>query len=219
MNVEFDPTEGEFRFPVGITLYPERLLSMASAGAKVSMDTAVRRERWGLLTERGLRAQLRTANLLTGQLYVAFDFFPDSPKAQVDWTKTPPALPTVVGSMTEVQETLSRLARTIEKLPLDQIGADVRQSLKTLNRTLDSADKFVKHLDSDVTPAAQITLEEARKTLKTAEQAIASDAPLQQDMRSALRELGRTAQSLRALADYLERNPESLIRGRKGGGR
>jgi paraquat-inducible protein B len=219
MNVEFDAAVGDFRFPVGITLYPERLTSMASDGAKATTDASVRRARFDLLTDRGLRAQLRTGNLLTGQLYVAFDFFPDSPKAQVDWTGTAPVLPTVVGAMTEVQETLSRLARTIEKLPLDQIGADVRQSLKTLNRTLDSADKFVKHLDSDVTPAAQITLEEARKTLKAAEQVIASDAPLQQDMRAVLRELGRTAQSLRALADYLERNPESLIRGRKGGGR
>jgi paraquat-inducible protein B len=219
MSVEFDEEQGDFRFPVGITIYPVRLIAMVSGGAKTAHDPAQRRARWDLLVDRGLRGQLRTGSLLTGQLYVAIDFFPDAPKAHMDWTKTPPGLPTVVGSMTEVQETLSRLARTIEKVPLDQIGADLRQSLRILNRTLENADRFVRRLDTDITPTARTALEEARKTFKAAEQTIASDAPLQQDMRTMLRELSRTAQSLRALADYLERNPEALIRGKRGGGK
>jgi paraquat-inducible protein B len=219
LNLEFDEAQGEFRFPVGITVYPGRLAAMASDKSKATDDPSVRRTRLNAMVEHGLRAQLRTGNLLTGQLYVAVDFFPDAPQAHMDWTRTPPIIPTVVGSMTEVQETLHRLARSFEKLPLDQIGTDLRQSLRTLNRTLESADKFVKRLDGDIAPAAKTTLEEARKTLKTAEQAIASDAPLQQDLRSMLRELSRAAQSLRTLADYLERNPESLIRGKKAGGK
>ena len=217
LNLEFDETQGEFRFPVGITVYPGRLATMASEKSSRSDDPAVRRARLNAMVEHGLRAQLRTGNLLTGQLYVAVDFFPDAPKAHMDWTRTPPVIPTVVGSMTEVQETLHRLARSFEKLPLDQIGAELRQSLRTLNHTLETADRFVKRLDSDIAPTAKITLEEARKTLKTAEQTIASDAPLQQDLRTMLRELSRTAQSLRVLADYLERNPESLLRGKRGG--
>ena len=219
VSVEFDEEQGDFRFPVGITIYPVRLIAMVSGGAKTAQDPAQRRARWDLLVDRGLRGQLRTGSLLTGQLYVAIDFFPDAPKGHMDWTRTPPVLPTVVGSMTEVHETLSRLARTIEKVPLDQIGADLRQSLRILNRTLENADRFVRRLDTDITPTARTALEEARKTFKAAEQTIASDAPLQQDMRAMLRELSRTAQSLRALADYLERNPEALIRGKRGGGK
>ena len=172
MNVEYEEAQGEFRFPVLITIYPQRMLALAAAGsasAGLQTDAASRRARWNLLTEHGLRAQLRTGSLLTGQLYVAMDFFPEAPKAQVDWTKTPPVLPTVVGSMTEIQETLSHLAKKFAKVPLDQIGADLRQSLRTLNRTLESADTFVKRLDTDVTPAARTALEEARRTLGTAE--------------------------------------------------
>jgi paraquat-inducible protein B len=219
MNVEFNESEGEFRFPVGVTIYPARLAAMATVGAKTTDDPAVRRSRFNTMVEHGLRGQLRSGNLLTGQLYVALDFFPEAAKAHIDWTKTPPVLPTVVGSMTEVQETLHRLARSFEKLPLDQIGAELRQSLRTLNRTLENADKFVNRLDTDIAPSARLTLEEARKTFRAAEQIIASDAPLQQDMRVMLRELSRTAQSFRALADSLERNPESLIRGKKGSGK
>jgi paraquat-inducible protein B len=60
-------------------------------------------------------------------------------------------------------------------------------------------------------------MEETRKTLTAAKQALASDAPLQQDLRETLRELGKAAQSLRTLTDYLERHPESLIRGKSDG--
>ena len=216
MNVEYDEGQSEFRFPVGITLYPGRLLKLVkSGGEEYQMDQATRRARWDVLTAHGLRGQLRTGNLLTGQVYIALDFFPDALKDRVDWTKTPPVLPVVQGSMTALQETLSHLARKLEKVPLDQIGADLRQSLATLNRTLESADKFVKHLDADVTPAAKTALEEARRTLGTAERTLNAEAPMQQDVRGALRDLSRAAQAIRALADSLERHPEALLRGKK----
>jgi paraquat-inducible protein B len=215
MNVEFDEMRGEFRFPVGITIYPGRLAAMAAYGPQITTDLGLQRARWDSLIARGLRGQLRTGNMLTGQLYVALDFFPDAARAQIDWTKTPPVLPTVVGSMTEVQETLTRLARRLEKVPLDQIGADLRQSIKTLNRTLESTDRFVVRLDTDITPVARTALEDARRTLGVAERTLSADTPLQQDVHQTLHELSRAAQALRTLADYLERHPEALIRGKK----
>ena len=42
------------------------------------------------------------------------------------------------------------------------------------------------------------------------------DSPLQSDVHQALQELTRTLQSLNALSDYLERHPESLLRGKAG---
>ena len=50
--------------------------------------------------------------------------------------------------------------------------------------------------------------------MNTAERTLAEDSPLQQDMRQTLRELTRAAGSLRILTDYLERHPESLVRGK-----
>jgi paraquat-inducible protein B len=216
VNVVYDEAENDFRFPIGVRLYPGRLATMTTEGAAATTDLAVRQTRWNALTDRGLRYQLRTANLLTGQLYVALDFFPEAPKAHIDWTKTPPVLPTVMGSMTEVQETFSRLARKFEKVPLDQIGGDLRQSLRALNHMLVNADTFFKQLDTDIMPAARVALEEARRTFGTAERSLKTDAPLQQDMRETLREVSRAAQAMRVLADYLERHPEALLRGKKG---
>lgn len=220
MGVEFDQARTEFRYPVAVVLYPGRVLALvADEGVGIKMDEESRRARWNQMVARGLRFQLRAGNLLTGQLYVAIDFFPDAPTAKVDWTRTPPVLPTVPGAFEEVQESLGRLVKKIDKMPLDEIVSDVRVAVKTLSRTLDSGDKLVKRLDADITPTAKATLDEARKTLKEAERTLSSDSPMQYELQETLRELGRTAQSMRLLSDYLERHPESLIRGKKEGGR
>ena len=97
------------------------------------------------------------------------------------------------------------------------------------NRTLNSANQLITGLDQQLAPEARATLGELRTTLTEARNAIgqaqhslqaienttASDSPLQQDTHETLRELSRAAQSFRALADYLERHPEALLRGKK----
>jgi paraquat-inducible protein B len=57
-------------------------------------------------------------------------------------------------------------------------------------------------------------MKDVRKTLNSAEKTLADDSPLQQDMRQTLQEVTRAAGSLRVLTDYLERHPESLLRGK-----
>lgn len=197
-------------------LYPSRLLAMMKAGSgEYRTDEEGRRARWDKVVAKGLRGQLRTGNLLTGQVYIALDMFPDAPEAHMDWTATPPLVPTVPGGFEEFQATLASIAKKIERMPLEQIGGDLRQALQSLNRTLVSTDQAVKRLDKDVAPTAKSTLEDARRMLTTAERTLATDAPLQQDLRTSLRELARAAQSLRELTDLLERQPESLIQGKK----
>jgi len=87
--------------------------------------------------------------------------------------------------------------------------------MHSLNRTLLGAEQAVTRVGKDVAPAAKSALDDARRLLSTADRTLASDAPLQQDLRTSLRDLSRAAQSLRELTDLLERQPESLIRGKK----
>jgi paraquat-inducible protein B len=212
IRIELDPRTKEVNMLVYIRNYPERLRTRA-VGTVPSLkenETLISK-----LVESGLRAQLKGGNLLTGQLFIALDFFPNAPKAKVNWATNPPQFPTTPGSMAELQATLTNISKKLENLPLDEIVAEVRQAVQTLDATMKSADKLVKRIDSDVMPEAKTTLEEARKTLSAAKQTLSSDAPLQQDLRETLRELGRTAQSLRVLTDYLDRHPESLIRGKQ----
>ena len=213
INMELNPRINDLDMMVEVRTYPERI--RARQIGSVKHDTKNPRPLIDLLIEKGLRAQLKSGNLLTGQLYIALDFFPTAPKAKVDWSTNPPRFPTTPGSMVEMQATIMQIMKKLEKLPLDETVADVRQALQSLDTTLKNADKMLKRMDAEVVPEMRAVLEDARKTLGAAKQTLSADAPLQQDLRETLRELARTAQSLRVLTDYLDRHPESLIRGKQ----
>jgi paraquat-inducible protein B len=215
IKLDYDRKKKIFRIPVEINLYPERLQpSDGEAAGKVAHKEAAEREMLDALVAQGLRAQLKSGSLLTGSLYVALDFFPDAPKTALDWSKQPLVLATVPGTLDELQAALLHISRKLDNVPVEEIAADLHKAIKTMDTTLQSADKLVKQLDSGVAPQARATLEQARKTLATVEHTLSSDSPMQQDLRDALREMGRAAESLRTLTDYLDRHPESLIRGK-----
>ncbi|HSS46292.1 MAG TPA: mammalian cell entry protein, partial [Burkholderiales bacterium] len=191
-------------------IYPGRLHALE----RMQTETLDRKELLDAWVKRGLRAQLRTGSLLTGQLYIALDFFPHAPNVEVDWSKKPPRLPTLPGGLLELQTTITALAdkltviaNKLEKVPYEQIGND-------LSQTLQNANKLIQKLDTEVAPEARSVFIDARKTLAEAERLLSADAPLQQDTREAMREIAHAAQALRVLADYLERHPETLIRGK-----
>jgi paraquat-inducible protein B len=161
------------------------------------------------LVNHGLRGQLRTGNLLTGQLYVAIDLFAKAPKATVDVTRDPIELPTIPNSLDELQLQIADIAKKLDQVPFDQIG-------NNLNAALKNADHLFTQLDKEVLPQTRDTLAAAKQTFGSAEATLQQDSPLQSDVHQALQELTRTLQSLNALSDYLERHPESLLRGKSG---
>jgi paraquat-inducible protein B len=212
--LEFDPAKVRFLQVVEVHLYPDRLRSRQRGTPRADVEPAPA-QRIQRFVERGFRAQLRTANLLTGQMYVALDFFPKAPKATLDLEKSPPELPSVPGGLGELQESITNIVTRLEKVPFDLLAQDLRKALASLDVTLKQAETVMARLDAEVAPDLRATLEQARKTLRSAEGALASDSPLQGDLRETLLEVTRAAESVRALTDYLERHPESLIRGRR----
>jgi len=219
MNVEFDESNTAFRFPVEVDLYPSRLAAMMKHSAEdfLKDDQPHLRKRWDQGVANGLRAQLGVGSLLTGQLYVALDFFPGTSPAKMDWAHDPPAIPTVPGITEEIQKLIVHLSKTLRKFPLEEIGTDFRTTLKALTKTLEKGDKFVERLQDEVTPEVKKALDDMRRTLKVAERTLADESPTQVELQNTLRELGRTAESIRLLSDYLERHPEALLRGKKEG--
>lgn len=218
IGVQFDRAEREFRMPVLVTIYPDRLRRAdvrGNTGPQPANESRfTQAERLRFLIERGLRAQLRTGNLLTGQIYVALDFFPKEKAVKVNTELTPIELPTVANSLDELQSQVQEIATKVNRIPFEELAADVRKSLATLNSTLTAAESTVTAIRNDVTPEIAAALKDARKTLDSAGRTLAEDAPLQQDLRQTLQELSRTAASVRVLTDYLERHPESLLRGK-----
>ncbi|MFW2276075.1 intermembrane transport protein PqiB [Burkholderia orbicola] len=208
IGIDYDPKTKNFTMPVTMNVYPERLgkrfQEAVSTKGEVEQHHILQ---W--LVQHGLRGQLRTGNLLTSQLYVALDFFPKAPVVKIDTARQPLELPTVPNTLDELQLQVADIAKKLDKVPFDQIGAN-------LNSALSNADKLFKQLDTQVAPEARDTLSAAKQTFSTAEATLQQDSPLQSDVRGALKELTRTLQSLNALADYLERHPESLLKGKPG---
>lgn len=212
IGIQFDRNEREFRMPVVATVYPDRLRSRKPGETEESR--AVQRQRLRFLIGKGLRAQMRTGNLLTGQNYIAFDFFPNAPKVTIDVDKDTVEMPTMQNSLDELQAQVQEIVTKVNKVPFEQIGSDMRTALATLNKTLVSAEQLTRTLNNDVSPEITAAMKDARKTINSAERTLAQDSPLQQDMRQTLQELTRAAGSVRVLTDYLERHPESLLRGK-----
>ncbi|MDB5780618.1 MlaD family protein, partial [Caballeronia mineralivorans] len=209
----FDPATKQFSIPVEVRIFPERFTSRYGAGAKGAADatggrvTSDHKAFADYLVAHGLRGQLKTASLLTGQLYVAVDFFPAAPKATIDWNQPLPELPTVPGNLQGLQDSITSLVAKLNKLPFETIGKDLHQ-------TLADADGLLKTLNTQVAPEARATLAAARDALVAANRTLQPDSALAQSTTDTMRELARTAASFRALADYLERHPEALIRGK-----
>ncbi|MEX3938911.1 intermembrane transport protein PqiB [Paraburkholderia sp. BR10937] len=206
----FDPVKKQFSIPVEINLYPERFTSRFENGQPAGRLTAQPHQLAEFLVASGFRFQLRSGNPLTGQLYVAFDVFPDAPKAKIDWARTPPEMPTVPRTLQSLQDSLTRLLAKLNGIPFEAIGANAQ-------RTLQSANDVMAKLGTDVVPQAHDTLSAAKSTLNSATDALQPDSQLQQNTSDAMRELARTAASVRMLTDYLERHPEAVVQGKPGG--
>jgi len=228
VGLDLNPSTKSLRGRVEIVSYPDRLVarlqqSQAGLGRALLQNTA---ERHGLIQymvdQRGLRAQLRSGSLLTGQLYVALDFFPDAPKAKIDWTLEPPVLPVVPSTLPDLEAKITNILAKLDNLPLEAIGSDLSKALATLDQTLQSTDKLVSGVDGKLMPELSSTFTDLRAAIASANGVLQNtdatllgkDAPAQQELRDALQEITRAARSLRVLADYLERQPSSLIWGK-----
>lgn len=158
------------------------------------------------MVENGLRAQMRAANLLTGQQYVALEFFPDAKPVPFDGKASPMVLPTIAGDFDRLQQQISSIVAKIDKIPFEGIGNDLRGSLKSITRLVD-------RLDGQVAPQASAMLKAAQKSLARVDKLLAQDSPMNDNIDRTLREISTAAKSLRALADYLQTHPTALLRG------
>jgi paraquat-inducible protein B len=199
-------------FPLIVTakLYPRRMGQayeiLAAQGKTESEETLAVFA--GTLVNRGLRAQPRSASLLTGKLYIALDFLPRSPRVAFDASIRPLELPTVNGTFQELEAGIARLVNKVNDLPLEQIAADLHTDLADLHETL-------SELHARTLPNAEDTLSALHRTLDSADRTLGVESPLQHGLTDTLSETRSTLQAVRELADYLDRHPEALLRGRR----
>ncbi len=221
IRLQYDTAESRIRIPVTLAFEPQRVERTGLATAQASTMENVMRAMAGFV-QRGLRAQLRSESLISGQLIVAFDFFPDAPPAQIRFEGKIPVLPTVPSDIASIEATansllveLSGLVERVSKMPLEGVISDTRGALQAMqklaeepkirsvlgsaNTTLTSADKTLTQLDA---------------LLSSANAGYGNGSEVRRGLVDLLRQLQDTARSMKALADALEEHPESIIRGK-----
>lgn len=208
------------KIAVTIRIYPSRLPTRGDTRPADGTPTA-ERTLMNPMVAKGFRAQLRTGNLLTGQLYVTLDFFERTAPAKIEWAHSPAVFPTIPGSLDSLQDSIASIADKLDRLPLEVLAKDLSETLKSVTQAVQHADTLVQQANKQLAPEAQKMLQDARKTLNdfsqtlsTLEKSMGPEAPLQTQAVHALSEMARAAKSLRAMADYLERHPEALVRGK-----
>jgi len=292
MMILTDPRDHSFEIPVIMKVERDSFRS-------IGPDVYDRNRYLQDLIQSGLRAQLQLQSLVTGQLMVNIDFFPDTPIRIVADKSIAEAR-----GLTEIptiQTPLQKIEKSLEELPIDEMAKNISKSLAAIEKIMTSGQlsgslenlkqatadirHLVRHVDEKVDPltadvsrtlegtqdllrdlseqlkplaaslrqtsdmagaalqdarhlinsvdgqveplagrleksldAAYATLKQAEKTLAAASGVMEEGAPLRLQVETTFGKLGQAASSIQALADYLQRNPDALIRGKSASG-
>lgn len=242
IDIAINEKTNDVRIPVKVVLEPERL------GQSRDNDEATDRAFIDHLIQDGLRAQLQTGSLITGQLFVSLDFYPDDQSVMQADDAGKMELPTIPPTLDQFADSAKALMDKLTDMPLDQISDELVAALanvkdasaaakltlssaqetmttatsalgtvdKRLSSTLRSANKALTTVDSAFTQFQQ-TMDSADTTMQHASGAfstIEKGSTLHYELQRALIELSDAARAMRELANYLQRNPDALIRGK-----
>jgi paraquat-inducible protein B len=204
IHLELDKKTAEIHIPVTVELEPARIKEINNERNISDKEIMVQ------LINKGLRAQLQTGSLLTGQLLVDLDFHPKSKIVLSDNKSIYPEFPTTASSLDEFTHSANIIMDKIAKLPLEELTIEANKTLQSLQGTSKAA--------TGMLVAAQGTLDTADKTMASAHQVLSTLEPgstTHYELEQLLQELTQAASSVKQLTDYLEQNPNSLIRGKK----
>ncbi len=164
----------------------------------------------------GLRAQLKTGNLLTGQLYIDVDLYPDAPPVKAELSGTYPVIPTIPTPLEQIAESVSRIVKKVEKIPFDKIGKDLQVAVESLAATLDEIKAMSGNINQETVPKINSALEKLEETMDGVKATLGPDSALNYNARQVTGEMALAVRSIRSLLEYLERNPQALILGKEG---
>lgn len=234
-DLQFDRATETLRIPVRYEIEPGRIAGTEEYPSEQQMLENAR-----LLVRRGMRARLASANLLTGAQQISLDLVHDAAPAEVTLQDGVLVFPTVPGQFAGIMDGVNQVLARVEALPLEQIGRnldgtiselnvllrgpDVRESLAALRTTLVETEALIRRVDAAATPALRglppliaslnTTVAQANRLFASANRGYGDDSQFRRDLDRMIEQITIAARALRSLADQLNRNPESLIRGR-----
>lgn len=185
------------------------------------------------LVRAGMRARLATTRPLGGEPVVTLVMVPDAPVAVLGRSGPLPEIPTAPARSEEVADRLEDLLERLSRAPLEQMVADLQEAMAAL-KALATGPELREAIGGLRDGSAELRTQVARigartepilasmnevvrsanRTIASLDRQLGERSPLLGELHALLRELNGAARSMRLMADYLERNPDALIRGK-----
>ena len=239
--LEYIEETHKFRIAVSVVIEPERVQALISRKgdlvqgeqltAEVQRKTGEDLLIWSRgLVANGLRAQLKTGSLLTGQLYIDLDYYPNAPAAAIIMAGKYPVFPTMPAPLKKIAERVDSVLKQFEtilvkvddilakvdNIPITEIGNDVQAAIESLTRTLDEIKALSGNINQETLPKVTQLLVKLEDTIDGINTTLGPDSELNYNAQIMTSELSMTMRSVRSLLEYLERDPQALMLGKEG---
>ncbi len=236
VRLAYDVARAHLSVPVTLEIQPERFTVIGREVTEPYLDM----DSMAALVARGLRARVATANILTGESLVELEFVRDAPPAELGFDDEYPVIPTVPSQFEAIAASLRGVLRKIEALPLEALvnemtrtirdldaviaGPDAARTLSSLRRAAESFARAADTLERGAEPAlvefrralaqTKQAADEAERTFRALRSTLQPGSRMYDETLQVLRELRAAARAIRLFAEYLERNPQALLRGK-----
>jgi paraquat-inducible protein B len=189
--------------PVLIRFEPARLglpdTPAALAGMEKQLEGGV---------AHGLRANLKTANLLTGEAIIDLNFFPDAGSAELGEFAGYVVIPTVKTGIAGLEQKVGQVLKKLNELPLEPVLQDLSATLVAVRESVENINGA---LTSKKASAMTASVESALRKLNATLDSVAPDSPTADSLNMALRDLNQTLRNIETLTRKLSDKPNSLI--------
>ncbi|WP_286236909.1 intermembrane transport protein PqiB [Neptuniibacter halophilus] len=203
-------SETDPRIPVVIRLEPGRL---GYLDEKDTLPTA--HETMNYWVEQGMRASLKSGNLLTGSLFIDFDLYPETDNQSMTEYDGYSVIPTVSGGFVQLENKLLAVLNKIEQLKVEPVLAQLdstlgssEQTIRQLNTTLKAVEKLVADKQTQALPEA---LHRTLQEIRLAATGVSPQSPLYHELGRTLESLQQTLSQLQPLLKTLDEKPNALI--------
>lgn len=188
IEAEYDIDNLDIRIPVTIEVN-RGILRPQNNHASLTQEQLLAR-----LIKKGLRASMKTENLLTGGQFIDLTIMdkPAKPKKLAGINPAYPTIPTVSAGFSVLQQRLDALFARINEVPIESIGKNLDSSLAQLSKTLKQTNKTLKGIDKTMSPNSQ----------------------LQAQIMKTMNDFSAASKAIKDLARMIERNPQSLLLGK-----
>lgn len=192
-----------------------------------------------LALEKGLRASLKSSNLLTGQLYVDMDYYPDEEIQVATVSDNYLVLPTVETGLAQLEEGITAVVEKINQVPIESLVNQLeattlaaQNTLHTMNAKLESTGPVLAEsqatlaemkaslaslnqlLKSESTQAIPNDVRETLAQINNTLKPLSNDGAVYGDLRRTMDELRSATRSIERLTDTISDKPNSLLFGK-----